>query len=100
MNILVPHFGQMPCVAGLPVKYFSRNNPRSHIMARKPTGRPTGRPKKIIDWKKFEFDCQINATKEEIYRCLNISESTLDAECSAHYDRMVGITLLPARSIV
>ncbi|MGD0354635.1 MAG: hypothetical protein ABSB31_04215 [Dehalococcoidia bacterium] len=35
-------------------------------MARKPIGCPTGRPKITVDWQKFEFGCQINATKEEI----------------------------------
>ena len=47
-------------------------------MARKPTGRPTGRPKRVIDWQKFEFGCQINATKEEICKWLNISNTTLE----------------------
>ena len=47
-------------------------------MARKPTGRPNGRPKKVIDWQKLEFGCQIQATKEEICRWLNVSEQTLE----------------------
>ena len=58
-------------------------------MARKPTGRPTGRPNGVIDWQKFEFGCQINATKEEICKWLNVSETTLDAGYNAHYHRIV-----------
>jgi len=58
-------------------------------MARKPAGRTTGRTKTTIDWQKFEFDCQIHATKEEICKCLNISETTLDAEYNAHYHEIV-----------
>ena len=54
-------------------------------MARKPTGRPTGRPKRVIDWQKFEFGCQINATKEEISKWLNVSEDTLERMIKVQY---------------
>jgi hypothetical protein len=54
-------------------------------MAYKRTGRPTGRPKKVIDWQKFEFGCQINATKEEISKWLNISEDTLERMIKVQY---------------
>jgi hypothetical protein len=58
-------------------------------MAYKRTGRPTGRPKRVIDWQKFEFGWQINGTKEEILPVVKSVEMTLDAEYSAHYDLMV-----------
>jgi hypothetical protein len=45
---------------------------------------------------KFEFGCQINATKKEIGKWLNVSETTLDVENSAHYHRIMGIILHPA----
>jgi hypothetical protein len=54
-------------------------------MARKPTGRPAGRPKRVIDWQKFEFGCQINATKEEICKWLNVSNTTLERLIKGQY---------------
>ena len=33
--------------------------------------------------------CQINITKEEICKWLNVSETTLDAGYNAHYQEMV-----------
>jgi hypothetical protein len=54
-------------------------------MARKPTGRPTGRPKRVIDWQKSEFGCQINATKKEICKWLNIHDDTLEKYVKVQY---------------
>lgn len=54
-------------------------------MSRKPTGRPNGRPRTEIDWPKFEFGCQIMATKEEICHWLKVSESTLERHIKGKY---------------
>ena len=54
-------------------------------MARKPTGRPTGRPKIVIDWKSFEFGCQMQSTEEEICHWLKISKDTLLKHVKDHY---------------
>ena len=54
-------------------------------MAYKRTGRPAGRPKTVIDWQKLEFGCQINATKEEISKWLDVSEKTLERQIKLKY---------------
>jgi hypothetical protein len=54
-------------------------------MAYKRTGCPAGRPKTVIDWQKLEFGCQIQATKEEICKWLNVSEPTLEKEIKLKY---------------
>lgn len=50
-------------------------------MARKPTGKPAGRPPKPINWEQFEQMCAIQCTIEEIASCLLIVRDTL-------YDRV------------
>ena len=54
-------------------------------MARKPTGQPTGRPKKIVNWEQFEQFCGLQCTSEEIASCLHISKDTLYDKVQEHY---------------
>lgn len=49
------------------------------IMA-KPTGKPNGRPKKIIDYQLVEDLSQIQCTQEEISQILDISSRTLQKD--------------------
>lgn len=54
-------------------------------MARKPTGNPTGRPQKPIDWKIFEQLCAIQCTQEEMANFLHICDETLSDRVRGHY---------------
>lgn len=49
------------------------------------TGRPNGRPKKVIDQKTFEQLCGIQCTESEICAFLNVSDKTLDKWCKDIY---------------
>lgn len=46
----------------------------------KPTGKPNGRPKKIIDYQLVEDLSQIQCTQEEISQILDISSRTLQKD--------------------
>jgi len=54
-------------------------------MARKPTGNPTGRPEKEIDWTMFEQLCHIQCTQSEIASFFKIHHDTLAYRTTAHY---------------
>jgi len=46
-------------------------------MARKPTGKPTGRPEKEIDWAVFEQLCHIQCTQSEMASFFKVHPETL-----------------------
>jgi hypothetical protein len=46
-------------------------------MARKPTGRPDGRPEKYINWEHFEQLCGFQCTASEIASFLKVDKKTL-----------------------
>lgn len=50
-------------------------------MARKPTGKPNGRPPKEIDEQMFRKLCQIFCTEEEIANIFECTTNTLNAWC-------------------
>lgn len=50
-------------------------------MARKPTGKPNGRPKKVIDFEIFKKLCALQCTKEEIAGFFDCSEDTIEKFC-------------------
>lgn len=50
-------------------------------MARKPTGNPTGRPRKEIDQKTFENLCKIQCTESEIAGIFECSIDTVNLWC-------------------
>lgn len=54
-------------------------------MARKPTGRPTGRPEKEINWEIFEQLCFIQCTRSEIASVLKVDEDTVSARVKKKY---------------
>ena len=54
-------------------------------MARKPTGRPNGRPKKEIDKEQFEKLCGLQCTLEEIAGFFNCSEDKINNWCKDIY---------------
>lgn len=54
-------------------------------MARKPTGKPTGRPEKSIDWNQFEQLCALQCIQTEIASMLKINPDTLRDRAIAHY---------------
>jgi len=54
-------------------------------MARKPTGNPTGRPQKIIDWGLFEKLCPLQCTQGEIAGILEVHPETLSNRVKEHY---------------
>lgn len=54
-------------------------------MARKPTGRPTGRPEKEIDWTMFEQLCHIQCTQSEIASFFKIHHETLIIRVEKQY---------------
>lgn len=54
-------------------------------MARKPTGRPNGRPKIQIDNEQFKKLCELQCTKEEIAGFFNCSEDTIENYCKNEY---------------
>lgn len=54
-------------------------------MARKPTGRPDGRPPLPFDMQQFEEMCGISCTKAEIASVLKMSEDTLEHKIKEHY---------------
>ena len=54
-------------------------------MARKPTGRPNGRPKIQIDKEQFRKLCELHCTKEEIAGFFNCHEDTIENHCKNEY---------------
>jgi len=46
---------------------------------------PNGRPKRKIEWAKFEKLCAVLCTKFEIASILNVCEDTLDSRVKDHY---------------
>ncbi|CAB4164469.1 hypothetical protein UFOVP816_36 [uncultured Caudovirales phage] len=54
-------------------------------MARKPSGKPTGRPPAEIDWKLFEQLCFIQCTQAEIASFFKIVPDTLIDRTQANY---------------
>jgi hypothetical protein len=54
-------------------------------MARQPTGKPNGRPKKEIDQQLFENLCEIQCTEAEIAHVLNVGESKILEWCKETY---------------
>lgn len=54
-------------------------------MARKPTGKPTGRPPKQLDQKTFENLCFIWCTVEEMENILEANRDTISAWCERTY---------------
>jgi hypothetical protein len=54
-------------------------------MARKPTGNPTGRPIKEVDWRDFEALCGFHCTQSEIASFLKISPDALVYKVQEEY---------------
>lgn len=54
-------------------------------MARKPTGNPTGRPEKEIDWTMFEQLCHIQCTQSEIASFFKIHTDTVNTRVEKQY---------------
>lgn len=54
-------------------------------MARKPTGNPTGRPNKEINWEQFEQLCALQCTQSEIASMFKIHPNTLSDRVAEHY---------------
>lgn len=54
-------------------------------MARKPTGKPTGRPEKPIDWNMFEQLCALQCTQDEMGGFLHVGGDTLSKRVQANY---------------
>jgi hypothetical protein len=57
----------------------------NNLMARKPTGKPTGRPEKEIDWTLFEQLCAIQCTQSEIASMMKVHIDTLRDRAAAKY---------------
>jgi hypothetical protein len=54
-------------------------------MARKPTGKPVGPPKKIFLWEQFEGLCEIQCTQSEICSVLKLHKQTLAIKIQEMY---------------
>ena len=54
-------------------------------MARKPTGKPTGRPQKSVDWGIFEKLCPLQCTQAEMAGILGVERNTLGLKVREHY---------------
>jgi hypothetical protein len=54
-------------------------------MARKPTGKPVGRPEKPIDWAQFEQLCALHCTQDEIGNMLGLAPVTVSIRVRDHY---------------
>lgn len=54
-------------------------------MARKPTGRPNGRPRIEINNEQFKKLCELHCTKEEIAGFFNCTEETIDNYCKREH---------------
>jgi len=54
-------------------------------MARKPTGKPTGRPPRDFDKKIFEGLCHVQCTVNEIEAILHADQRTIDSWCNREY---------------
>lgn len=54
-------------------------------MARKPTGRPSGRPRIEINDEQFKKLCELHCTKEEFAGFFNCHEDTIENYCKNKY---------------
>jgi len=54
-------------------------------MARKPTGKPDGRPEKEINWEMFEDLCSFQCTQSEIASFFKVNKTTLIRRAEKHY---------------
>lgn len=54
-------------------------------MARQPTGNPTGRPPKPIDWTQFEQLCALQCTQTEIGNMFQVDEDTIRSRVEQQY---------------
>lgn len=54
-------------------------------MARKPTGKPVGRPETPIDWKMFEQLCHIQCLQAEIASFFKLTDETLHNRVKKNY---------------
>lgn len=54
-------------------------------MARKPTGKPTGRPPAKISRKQFEELCKIHCTRQELAAVFGVNVDTISAWCEREY---------------
>ena len=54
-------------------------------MARKPTGRPNGRPRIEINSEQFKKLCELHCTKEEIAGFFNCTEETIENYCKREH---------------
>ncbi len=54
-------------------------------MARKPTGKPAGRPIKPVDWTLFEDLCSLQCTQEEMADVMHCDQDTLRAKVKKNY---------------
>jgi hypothetical protein len=54
-------------------------------MARKPSGNPTGRPVKEVNWTSFENLCRIQCTQMEIANVLEVHFTNLIMKVEEHY---------------
>jgi len=50
-------------------------------MARKPTGRPNGRPPKTFDWEKIKQAAYVQCNQNEIANIFDTTVDTLEAAC-------------------
>jgi hypothetical protein len=50
-------------------------------MARKPTGKPNGRPPKILEWEKIKQAAYVQCTIQEIANIFETTFETLEAAC-------------------
>ncbi|MBO7213997.1 MAG: hypothetical protein J6V66_00720 [Clostridia bacterium] len=61
-------------------------------MARKPTGRPNGRPRIEINSEQFKKLCELHCTKEEIAGFFSCTEETIDNYCKReHGESFLGV---------
>lgn len=54
-------------------------------MARKPTGKPVGRPEKPIDWSIFEELCSLQCTQQEMANVFHVDTETLQLRVEKQY---------------
>ena len=54
-------------------------------MARKPTGKPVGPPKKEVNWEQFEQLCALQCTQSEMASFLKVHRQTLSEKVLENY---------------
>jgi hypothetical protein len=60
-------------------------------MARKPTGRPNGRPPKEFDWDKIKQAAYVQCTQDEIAYIFETTKDTLEASCQRTFGESFSI---------